>query len=113
MQSAAYKENFALIDWSGLKPDKPKERVQVARSSLPFPMLMRDEMNPTEHPFDGREYTSKSAFRKVTKAGGGEEIGNDPARFRSKPRPKADKKELRETIKRADYMVRNGIPANA
>jgi hypothetical protein len=47
------------------------------RSDLPAPMLVRDQMDPTWHPSDGREYESKSQFRQVTKAKGGVEVGND------------------------------------
>lgn len=55
---------------------KVSERTDNARSSLPVPMLIRDEMSETEHPCDGRSYTSKSAFRAVTKAHGCVEVGN-------------------------------------
>lgn len=47
------------------------------RSALPSPMLNRDQMDPLWHPHDGRHYESKSQFRAVTKASGGEEVGND------------------------------------
>ena len=47
------------------------------RSALPAPMLNRDQIDPLWHPHDGRHYESKSEFRAVTKAAGGEEVGND------------------------------------
>lgn len=46
-------------------------------SDLAAPMLISDHMADTWHPHNGREYGSKSEFRAVTKAAGGEEIGTD------------------------------------
>lgn len=46
-------------------------------SDLAAPMLISDHMADTWHPHDGREYDSKTAFRAVTKASGGEELGTD------------------------------------
>jgi hypothetical protein len=60
------------------------------RSDLPCPMLIGDIMEPTEH-VDGNFYTSKSGFRKVTKAHGLIEMGNDPARHRRPKRQDRDK----------------------
>lgn len=57
-------------------------------------------MSETEHPFDGKHYTSKSEFRKVTKAGGGVEVGNDPARF-NRPERKPDRAGIRQSILKA------------
>lgn len=47
------------------------------RSSLPSPILIRDQMDPLWHPTTGEYLDSKSEFRAVTKAHGGEEVGND------------------------------------
>lgn len=80
------------------------------RSSLPVPMFIRDDMPATEH-VDGIFYTSKAAYRRVTKERGYVEIGDDPARLRSKTysKPKPNTKANREALKQAAYMVRNGI----
>lgn len=40
-------------------------------------MLALDTMDALWHPHDGRMYESKSEFRAITKASGGEEVGND------------------------------------
>jgi len=40
--------------------------------------VIEDTMPLTWHPLDGRHYDSKSKFREVTRAHGGEEVGNDP-----------------------------------
>jgi hypothetical protein len=45
-------------------------------------MIVSDIMEPVEHPCDGQYYSSKSTFRRVTKANGCIEVGNDPARKR-------------------------------
>lgn len=50
---------------------------QPERSALPAPMLALDTMDALWHPHDGRMYESKSEFRAITKASGGEEVGND------------------------------------
>lgn len=47
------------------------------RSYFPAPMLALDTMDALWHPHDGRMYESKSEFRAITKASGGEEVGND------------------------------------
>lgn len=65
-------------------------RPPAARSSLPFPMVISDAMPACEH-VDGKFYESKSAYRRVTKAKGLVEVGNDPARFRKPVRPDRDK----------------------
>lgn len=80
------------------------------RSDLPIPMFIRDDMEPTEH-VDGRFYTSKSEYRRITKERGYIEVGDDPARLRSKTysKPKPNTKANREALKQAEYMVRNGI----
>jgi hypothetical protein len=78
-----------------------KEHIEVARSDLPAPMFIRDEMPETEHPCNGRSYTSKSAFRAVTKAHDCIEVGNDPARFKTPSKPKIDRKGIRASLEKA------------
>lgn len=40
-------------------------------------VISNDIMEPTQHPIDGKYYTSQSKFREVTKAHGFDEVGND------------------------------------
>ncbi|HEV2160237.1 hypothetical protein [Bradyrhizobium sp.] len=64
-------------------------RPEPARSDLPMPMLISDEMQASEH-VDGQFYTSKAAYRAVTRANGLTEVGTE----RPKPRkrqPVSDK----------------------
>jgi hypothetical protein len=65
-----------------------RARLPVARSSLPMPYVISDEMPATEQ-VDGRYYTSKATFRAVGRAHGLTEVGNE------KPKPKT-----RETARR-------------
>jgi len=53
-----------------------KTRLGVARSNLSAPMIIGDETPPLEH-VDGKFYTSKAAFRAVTRAHGLTEVGNE------------------------------------
>lgn len=72
------------------------------RSILPCPQVISDEMPPGEH-VDGRIYTSKSAFRRVTKAEGYIEIGTEKLKPMQKKRP--DRKEIRAALERAKARV--------
>lgn len=57
----------------------PANHVEPApeRSALPAPMLALDTMDALWHPTTGQMIESKSEFRAITKAHGGEEVGND------------------------------------
>jgi len=61
----------------------------VARSALPCPMVISDEMPATEQ-VDGNYYTSKRQFRAVGRALGLTEVGNE------KPTPKVRATNQRE-----------------
>lgn len=43
--------------------------------------VIQDSMEPTWHPATGETIDSKSAFRRLTKASGCEEVGNEPLRL--------------------------------
>lgn len=50
----------------------------VARSTtIPVPQLIRDQMDPLQHPADGRFYDSKSQMRAVAKAHNLIEVGTE------------------------------------
>ena len=77
-------------------------------------MLISDETPPLEH-VDGRFYTSKAAYRAVTRAHGLTEVGNE--RLRPKRRASMDtnaRQQRREALKvakekyRAGYRSRSG-----
>ena len=53
-----------------------RRRTPAARSDLPRPFVISDEMPPTEQ-VDGRFYTSKAAFRATGRALGLTEVGTE------------------------------------
>jgi hypothetical protein len=76
--------------------------------------IIRDEMPPTRSMADGKVYTSKSALRQSYKASGNPqgitytEVGNDPARFKERPQPKADEKGIKDAVDKAFARIRRG-----
>ena len=80
----------------------------VARSALPCPMVISDEMAPTEQ-VDGRFYTSKRAFRATGRALGLTEVGNEkpPPKWRSTD-TKAVKAARRQALKTATEKYKAG-----
>jgi hypothetical protein len=105
--SAAYRENYGLIAWS--EPPIPRRVViPPARSDLPAPRLARDTMDPVQSQVTGKMYDSKSALRAEYRRMGAEEVGNDPARFRPRERPKPDRKAIRDTLERAEARFNRG-----
>jgi len=72
----------------------------VARSDLACPSVIGDTMPETQH-VDGKHYTSKSAYRAITKANGYVEVGNDPARLRRPEKPQADPVARRAAVSKA------------
>jgi hypothetical protein len=93
-----------------------RETLPVARSDLPRPYVISDEMPPVEQ-VDGRYYTSKAAFRRVGRTLGLTEVGNE--KFKPKKRSTDDpqvKRQRREAIGKAaaEYrMGRRAVPAKA
>lgn len=96
----SYRENYKLIDFSKEIVVPEKRRYQPARSDMPCPMLISDEMPACEH-VDGSWHTSKSGFRAVTKANGLIEVGNDPARKKPRKKPGPDEKAISDAVDRA------------
>jgi len=95
----------ACDGWHDLGQPWPMACVPVAvpaRSGLPFPMVISDSMPPTEH-VDGRLYTSKRAFRRVTRERGFIEVGNE----KQKPfkRKDPDRASIRASLERAKARV--------
>jgi hypothetical protein len=85
--------NGRLVEKGG--PDDVRPAVQ--RADLPCPMLISDTMEAAEH-VDGRFYTSKSEFRKVTKANGLTEVGTEKL---NRPQPKMSKAQRDQGINQA------------
>lgn len=70
----------------------------AARSGLPCPQIITDEMPPTEQ-VDGKFYTSKSKYRAVGRANGLIEVGNE--KFKPRKRIEPDGKAIEAAIDRA------------
>jgi hypothetical protein len=85
--------NGRLVEKGG--PDDIRPAAQ--RSDLPCPMLISDTMEAAEH-VDGKFYTSKSEFRKVTRANGLTEIGTEKL---NQPKPKMSKTQREAGINQA------------
>lgn len=79
-----------------------------ARSHLPFPMVITDDMDPVQSQLDGRFYTSKSRLRETYRAAGVTEVGNDPARNKPFVKPKPDRKAIRDTTEKAIARFKRG-----
>lgn len=68
-----------------------------------LPAVHPDGMNALWHPHNGRTYDSKYEFRSVTKASGGQEVGND---VQSKSVSQA--KVTKDDVGKAMQMVKQG-----
>lgn len=78
---------------------------RTSREVNPTTQIITDTMQETWHPCDGRKYDSKSAFRRVTRAHGGVEVGND--RVDTGPRQDSSssvKADLIEAAKKTGFI---------
>jgi len=74
------------------------------------PSVLQDSMDPLEHPCDGKLYTSKSEFRRVTKAHGCEELGTERRKRSISWEPRT---VLREKVEKIYYdRCYDRIPKN-
>lgn len=62
--------------------------------------IQQDTINPLWHPANGKTYESKSEFRKVTKAHGLIEYGNEMPKPREKKLPGGIKQDLLKAFER-------------
>src|SRR5215467_8836969 len=85
-----------------------RDETPPARSALPMPMIISDEMPPTEQ-VDGVFYTSKSKFRAVGRSLGLIEVGNEKfkPRVRSQITP-LQRRKRRDTLARAAAEYKEG-----
>lgn len=71
--------------------------------------VISDTMAETRHMADGKYYTSKSEFRKATRAAGCVEVGNETSTLLKPREPvRMDSAKRREDIQRAIHQLRNG-----
>lgn len=106
MSSPAYRANFALIDWSGMKPRQRRPRGPVQRSGLPCPMLVRAFAEPVQSMADGRWYDTPRDLERTYRPSGnprGEEfipLGNEtPKASEYEPDPIERRNDLRQAMR--------------
>ena len=79
-----------------------------ARSDLPLPFVISDQMEPTEQ-VDGKFYTSKRAFRAVGRANGLTEVGTEKPKPKTRSTDEASvKRERRKSFERAVARYKAG-----
>ncbi len=78
----------------------------VARSDLSAPMLIRDCMEPTWNPVNGRRYDSKRAYEKAVRAAGCEIIGNEKPKASALPQAPDPVQDIKQAIE----MVESRAP---
>lgn len=81
----AYSRNYRDIVWADRHINPPK-RTETERGR-PAPHIILDTMPETWHPTADRVLTSKSEFRKLTKAAGCIEVGNENIKDMRPPPP--------------------------
>src|SRR5262245_16321929 len=85
-----------------------RRRLPVQRSSLPMPMVISDEMPPTEQ-VDGIFYTSKAAFRRVGRQLGLTEVGNEKFKPKKRSTDAPDiKRKRRDSLEKAIARYKAG-----
>jgi len=72
---------------------------------LAAPRVVSDTLPPLQSQVTGAIHDSKSNLRREYRRHGMEEVGNDPAQFRPKPKPKVDRQGIRAAIERANSRV--------
>lgn len=115
MARTTYRKCKYCGDWHDIAA-WPANHIDPApqRSSLPSPMLIRDEMDPVQSMADGKIYTSKHAIRQTYKPSGNPqgnsylEVGDDKARFAPPPKPKPDVVGVKTAIEKAKARFDRG-----
>jgi hypothetical protein len=77
-------------------------------SDFPCPRIAGDSMAPVQSMLDGKMYDSKSALRATYKAAGVTEVGNDPARLKTRQKPKVDKQSIKDSLDKAEARFNRG-----
>lgn len=80
-------------------------------------LIITDEMPPTQHPCDGKWYTSRAKYHATTRAFNMEyydDAGGNDKYFRPDPTPIADEADIIDDIKKARNLLRyNEAPMTA
>lgn len=101
-----YRPGHPSANENGMVPKEIAGPPLVQRSDLPSPMVISDDIE-VKSMVDGKVYSSKSALRRSYREGGYIEVGNEE--MKPAPKPKPDRKAIRESVRKAASRV--GIPA--
>lgn len=99
-------EMHDVHDWPG-NHRRPEEAVCS-------PMVIRDDMPVIQGQHDGKWYDSKRAIRASYRPSGNAEgkyyteVGNDPQRFKPKPKFKPDRKAIRDSLAKGEARFNRG-----
>lgn len=95
--------------WRFNKDTKKFEAYEKPKQEVRAHMIITDEMPPTQHPTDGRWYTSRAKYHAATRAYGLEyydDANGKEKYFRPDPTPVADEDDIVEDIKRAQMQLK-------
>ena len=111
------RQRFCRVCGGWHSPDAwPHNCMPVAQgapsTAVPVPGLIIDTMQPVQSMLDGKMYDSKSRLRATYRAGGVEEVGNDPAHLQPKKREKVDQRKIVDAIDRAQSRFNRGERVN-
>jgi hypothetical protein len=99
-----YRPDHPLANENGLI-----ERALVDPDSAPLGLyVISDTMDPTRHMATGKMHTSKSEFRKDTKAAGCIEYGSDQSLYKPRKRIPLSREKRVDDIRKTIYDLRNG-----
>lgn len=116
-----YRENFKLIKWNPLPETPRKAEIPPARSDLPCPRIMSDQLDkPIQSMVDGSWHTSRSGLRATYKPSGNKdgvryiEIGDDPSRLKTRDRTvkKTNRREVKEIVEKSVARFERGERVN-
>ena len=91
-----------------LIPKHLYSRGPVARSDLPAPMVISDQIDGVWNPANGRRYDSKRAYYKAVRASRCEIIGTEKLRHNPGPEMPSPSRDIAEAI--AEVSARAGKP---
>ena len=98
----------AYAFWSAIAQESVPIAQETDWIAQKRPNVISDTMPETRHMADGKYYTSKSEYRKATRAAGCVEVGNDVAPLMQRKPVELDRKQRKEDIGRAIQMVKEG-----
>lgn len=95
--------------WRFNKETKQFEAYEKPKQEVRSHMIITDDMPPTQHPCDGKWYTSRSKYHATTRAFNMEyydDAGGNDKYFKPDPTPVADEADIIEDVKKARDLLR-------